>query len=117
MPLLEEGASTPTNSALYLLLRNRGGEADFLEGGWTSAAAAVELHESRMESGVMRMRRVEAVEVPPGGEAELKPGGLHIMLLDLQAPLSEGDSLSLTLHFRISGDLPLTVPVLLDSGG
>jgi len=58
---------------------------------------------------VMKMRPVEDIDVPPAAPVELKPGGLHIMLLGLTAPLKEGDSFPLTLTFAKAGEI--TVPV------
>ena len=113
MPLMEEEGGAGTNSAVYLLLRNHGGVADRLTGGKTPAAAAVEIHESRMVDDVMRMRKVDGLDLPPGGAVELKPGGLHIMLLGLTKSLIGGEGIELTLHFQRSGDLVVTVPVRL----
>ena len=110
-PPMTEGAGASFNSAAYLLLRNTGATADRLLGGEASAAAAVELHESRLEDGVMRMRRVEGVEIPPGGEVALSPGGYHFMLLGLKQPLTEGDTLFLSLDFEHSGRLDVLAPV------
>jgi copper(I)-binding protein len=50
--------------------------------------------------GMMQMREVDAIEVPAGGSVELKPGGYHIMLLELAEPLVEGESVALTLRFQ-----------------
>jgi copper(I)-binding protein len=116
MPLLEvSGAGT--NSAVYLLLRNDGDEPDRLTGAVTDAAGAVEIHESLVEDDVMRMRRVDGVEVPSRGTAELKPGGVHLMLLGLTRSLVEGEKILLTLHFQRSGDRVLTIPVRALGGG
>jgi len=64
-----------------------------------------------MEGDVMRMRRVEELLVPAGGEVGLLPGGLHLMLLDLREPLVPGDTLSLTLEFERAGPVDVRVPV------
>lgn len=61
------------------------------------AAAVVEIHEMKMDHNIMRMRSVEAVELPAGTSVEFKPGGYHIMLLDLAAPLTEGGRVPLAL--------------------
>ncbi len=61
------------------------------------AAAVVEVHEMTMENDVMRMRAVEALDLPAGQAVELKPGGYHIMLIDLAAQAKEGDTIRLTL--------------------
>ncbi|MBP6776321.1 MAG: copper chaperone PCu(A)C [Piscinibacter sp.] len=63
----------------------------------TSVAGVVELHEMSMEGTTMKMRAVPAIDLPAGKPVELKPGGLHVMLMDLKQPLSAGDSVALTL--------------------
>lgn len=116
MPLLQEEGGASTNSAVYFILRNGGEETDRLTGGETPAAAAVQIHESRMVDDVMRMERVDGLDIPPGGAVELKPGGLHIMLLGLTRSLVEGEEIDLTLHFLRSGKVVVTVPVRLLGG-
>jgi copper(I)-binding protein len=115
MPLLEGAEGVGTNSAAYLLLRNEGATGDRLLGAESPCASRVEIHESSMEGEVMRMRKVDELEIPPRSEVELKPGGLHLMLLGLTGPLIEGEEVDLTLHFRGAGDRPLRLPVR--SGG
>jgi copper(I)-binding protein len=61
------------------------------------AAPVVELHQTTMEGGVMRMRPVEAIELPAGKAVELKPGGYHVMLMQVPRPLKEGDTVPVTL--------------------
>ena len=110
-PLIAEGAGGGTNSAVYLLLRNRGVVADRLLGAETPVSEAAELHESRLEDGVMRMRRVEDLVVPSGGEIALRPGGYHLMLLNLHQPLTAGDTVTLFLEFEQSGPMEVLVQV------
>ena len=63
--------------------------------------AAVELHESINDNGVMKMEpHPEGFEIPAGGTLELKPGGKHVMLLGLVKPLAVGDTIELTLNFE-----------------
>ncbi len=61
------------------------------------AAGVVEIHEMAMEGNTMRMRAVPALELPAGKTVELKPGGYHVMLMDLKAPLKAGEQVTLTL--------------------
>jgi len=106
------GGSLPgANSAVYLEIRNRGPAPDRLLGGETPVAVGVEIHESVLEGDIMRMRRVEGVDLPGEAVVELRPGGLHIMLLDLREPLLEGDTLSLTLTFQEAPPVSIRVPV------
>lgn len=63
-------------------------------------AGVVEIHEMKMDGGVMKMRALPALDLPAGQAVELKPGGYHIMLMDLKAPLAKGAQLPLTLVFK-----------------
>lgn len=61
------------------------------------SAGVVQIHEMAMEGSTMKMRAVPALDLPAGKAVELKPGGYHVMLMDLKAPLKEGDSVAITL--------------------
>ena len=61
------------------------------------AARIVEIHEMKMEGGVMKMSAIDRLPLPAGKVVELKPGGYHVMLMDLVAPLKEGDTVPITL--------------------
>jgi copper(I)-binding protein len=88
----------------YMRIVNRGSEPDRLIGGTVNVAARVEVHESSMSDGIARMRPVEGgVLIKPGETVELKPGGLHAMLVDLKQPLKEGDVITGTLVFEKAG--------------
>jgi copper(I)-binding protein len=63
----------------------------------TPAAKSAEIHESQQMQGMMHMHAVDEVPLPAGKRVELKPGGFHLMLVDLSKPLAEGDSVPLTL--------------------
>jgi hypothetical protein len=67
------------------------------------AAASAEVHEMRHQDGVMRMRRVEALDLPAGEAVQLAPGGYHVMLFDLREPLEAGRQVALTLEIEIAG--------------
>ena len=64
------------------------------------AAGVVEVHEMKMEGNVMKMRALPGLDLPAGQAVELKPGGYHVMLMDLKAPLAKGASVPLTLVFQ-----------------
>lgn len=96
---------------VYLAIHNRGDAPDRLVGARAEGVGAAELHEARQKDGVMMMAPVEAIEIPASGMAQLEPGGLHIMLFGLEAPLQAGDTLPLTLEFERAGDMPVSVPV------
>jgi periplasmic copper chaperone A len=100
------------NGAAYMVIRNRGSEPDRLLGARTGEAQAAELHGTTVTAeGVARMRRAEAVEIPPGSEARLAPGGLHLMLVGLKTPLVEGTSFPMTLVFERGGEVEVEVMV------
>lgn len=71
-----------------------------LIGGASPAAERVELHTMAMDKGVMVMRRVSEIPVKPGQPVQLKPGGLHVMLIGLKSPLKPGETVPLTLQVR-----------------
>ncbi len=103
-----------TAGAFYMLIKNNGGEDDKLVAGESSACGVVELHESYMtEEGAMGMRPVEGggIEVPAGGEAELKIGGLHIMCINKLEDFEVGAVLPLTLEFEKSGEMTIDVEI------
>lgn len=63
----------------------------------SSAAAVVEIHEMKMENDIMRMRAVSGLDLPAGKTVELKPGGYHVMLIDLKQQIKDGDVVPITL--------------------
>ena len=63
-------------------------------------AAVVEIHEMKMDGGVMKMSAVRSLAVPAGKTTELKPGGYHVMLMELRQPLKEGETVPVTLNFE-----------------
>lgn len=104
-----EGAKV---GAGYLTIRNTGGSADTLISVDTAAAGRSEIHDMTMTDGVMRMRRMaDGVEIPAGGSVELKPGGMHLMLLDLKQPLVEGGRVVVKLTFKSGATGEVSLPV------
>src|SRR5205823_8427724 len=95
----------------YLTIENRGGTADRLIHVATPVAGEAEVHSMSMEGNVMRMRAISAVDVPPHATTTLKPGGYHIMLLDLTRPLVPGEAIPLTLTFERAGTIDVTARV------
>lgn len=80
-------------------------------------AAAVELHETVNDNGVMKMEpHPEGFEIAAGAALQLQPGGKHVMLLGLVKPLATGDSFDLTLNFEGSDPITVNVPVVEMSG-
>lgn len=66
----------------------------------TPAAGVTEVHEMKMEGDIMKMRAVKALALPAGKTVELKPGGYHLMLMDLKQPFAKGSTVPMTLRFR-----------------
>lgn len=94
-----------------------GKEADRVVSGSSPVAGVVELHTHIMEGGVAKMRAIPVIEVPAGGKVELKPGGLHIMLINLKAPLKAGEVIPLKLRFEKAGEIEVNVPVTAQAPG
>lgn len=96
----------------FAVITNGGQQADRLISAASPAAKTVELHETVTEGGVMKMQpHPEGWEIPAGGRLELAPGGKHIMLIDLVAPLKAGDTIELTLTFEKAGAIKVQAPV------
>jgi copper(I)-binding protein len=95
----------------YLELKAAAGAGDRLVSASSPAAGSVEIHEHASEGGVMKMRRIDGLAVPAGASVMLKPGGYHLMLMDLKQPLKQGDKLQLTLTFEKAGALSVEGPV------
>ncbi|MFY8095016.1 MAG: copper chaperone PCu(A)C [Niveispirillum sp.] len=110
-PFSRASAPQAKAGAAFLTLNIDAG-ADKLLSASSPVAERTELHTHLMEGGIAKMRPVEGgIPVNAGTPTELKPGGLHIMLMGLKAPLKQGDSFPLTLKFEKAGDVSVTVPV------
>ncbi len=94
----------------FLKLRN-GGAADRLLAASSDAAERVELHSMKMEGDVMRMRQLDAIDLPAGATVALEPGGLHLMFLGLRQPLAAGSRFPLKLRFEKAGEVTVEVKV------
>lgn len=88
----------------FMTITNTGTESDRLVGGSADIAKIFEVHEMKMEGTVMKMRALETgLEIKPGATVELKPGGYHVMFIDLKAPLKEGETVKGELVFEKAG--------------
>ena len=92
-------------AAGYMVLQNKGGAADRLVAASSPAAARVELHVHIHEGGVMKMREVPGYDVPAKGAFELKPGGAHLMFMDIRRPFKEGEKVPVKLEFEKAGEV------------
>jgi len=85
------------------------------------AAGVAEVHEMKMEGDIMRMRALPGLDLAAGQTVSLKPGGYHLMLMDLKAPLANGSTVAVTLRFKdgkgIESKLDLVLPVGLAAPG
>lgn len=100
-----------------MTLRNAGDKAVPLVTAGSAVAKVTELHSHINDGGVMRMRQVKEIVVPAKGEVMLKPGGYHVMLIDMQAPLKEGDRVAMTLGFADGSSKIVEVPVKRPTAG
>jgi periplasmic copper chaperone A len=99
-------------AAGYMTIVNKGTAPDRLIGGSTSVAGRVEIHEMAMKDGVATMRPVTGgLTIEAGKTVTLAPGGYHLMLHDLKAPLKQGDKLQATLEFEKAGKVDVTLEV------
>jgi periplasmic copper chaperone A len=97
------------SAAAYVSIESTSG--DKLTGVSTPAAQKADIHSMTMDDGVMRMRQVDSVDLPPGQKVTLKPGGYHIMMTGLAKPLEVGQSFPMTLDFATAGAKQVTVTV------
>lgn len=89
--------TVPAQKATGVFMKLKSTEDAKLVAAASPAAKIVEVHEMAMKGNVMEMRAVESIALPAGKSVELKPGGYHVMLIDVVKPLSRGDSVPLTL--------------------
>lgn len=97
--------------AAYLEIKAGKGVSDKLVAARSAIAGTVEIHDHVSEGGVMKMRKVSAVAIPAGKSVVLGPSGHHVMLMDLKAPLKEGDLLKLTLVFEKAGEIEVDASI------
>ena len=95
----------------FMQLKNAGAAAERVVGVNSPLAGRVEMHVTTREGDVMKMRQVESFEIPARGSFELKPGGTHLMLMDLRRPLKQGEKVPLTLRLEKGGELQIELTV------
>ena len=111
-PWARASAGMAMVGAAYLTLENTGATADRLVEAASPVATKTELHTHIVEGDIMRMRAIESIDLPPGEIVNLRPGGLHVMLIGLAAPLQMGEHFPLTLTFAEGGTTTVEVEVL-----
>ena len=102
---------TSAVSAAYMVIKNAGDMPDQLIGVTCDAAAAVETHKTTVTNDVAKMEPVPAIDIPANGSVELKPGGYHIMLMQLKHDLLSGQTITLTLTFKSGVTLTVVTPI------
>ncbi|MEJ1157527.1 copper chaperone PCu(A)C [Prosthecomicrobium sp. N25] len=96
----------------YVKLTNSGSTPDRLLSGTSEVAGRVEIHEMSVVDGVMRMREMpKGVEIAPGATVEFKPGGYHLMFMELKRPLAAGESVKGSLTFEKAGTIAVEFKV------
>jgi copper(I)-binding protein len=96
------GAKT---AAGYMTIRNQSSSPDHLIRAASPLAARVEMHVHLHDGDVMRMRQVKGYDIPANGSLELKPGGAHLMFVDVKRPFKEGEKIPVTLRFERAGEM------------
>ena len=111
-PWSRETAPGQSAGGGFLTITNNGKQADRLVSATSRAAAQVQIHTVSMTNGVMRMRELPSgLEIPAGATVALKPGGFHIMLIGLKAPLRQGTLVPAELRFQRAGKVTINVKV------
>lgn len=95
----------------YMTIDNKGTADDTLVRASSPAAGKVEIHSMTMDGNVMRMQEIAALALPAGKRVTLKPGGFHLMMVDLKAPLAEGSRVPMTLTFAHAGTIDVELAV------
>ena len=101
-----------TNSAAFMTLANTGEQPLALVDAACDCAERAEIHAHRHQDGLMRMEKVDRLEVPAHGQVELKPGGYHLMLLGLKRPLRVGEQVTVTLRDEAGAAFTAQLPVV-----
>lgn len=113
---VKDAWARPSNAggvgAVYFIIDNPADQDDILLSADSDAAEQVELHQSTMnDDGIMSMQQQESVPVPGGSIVEFNPGGLHVMLINLEKDLEPGDTLTFSLNFQNAGHIQLEATV------
>jgi copper(I)-binding protein len=103
-----KGAQTGVD---YMTIKNSGTTSDRLIGGSVDVADDFELHVMTIENGIARMRELSEIEIKPGQAIEFKPGGSHVMFVNLKNPLSKGEHINGTLVFERVGKVQIEYSV------
>ena len=95
----------------YMEIRNRGAQPDRLLSASSAVAKRVEMHVTQREGEVLKMRQVESFEIPARERFTLRPGGSHLMLVDVVQPLQKGERFTMKLRFERAGEMEVELEV------
>lgn len=104
-------ATSGNNTGLFMVIKNTGSQADKLIKVEFTAAMEAGLHQTTNDNGTMKMSPVDAIEIPAGGQTELKSGSYHIMFMKLAQDLKEGTTVPVKLTFEKAGTIALDAAV------
>ena len=99
------------NTAFYFKAINNSDKADTLLSVKSDVAKMVQMHETFSKNGMMGMRQVKAIPIKSKSTLEFKPGGYHVMVMNLKKDLKKGSLAEFTLHFKYAGDVTVKAPV------
>ncbi len=111
-PYVRQAPPSAPATGAFMVLKNNGDTDVRLLKVSNPASRITELHTHTHEDGMMKMRQVAGIDIKAKGETVLQPGGLHIMMIDLKAPLQEGESVPLTLTFDDGSNLQVDAKVM-----
>ena len=106
--------ATPPGATMavgYMEIRNTGAQPDRLIAASTPVAKSVEMHVTQREGEIMRMRQVKDFEIPAREHITLRPGGSHLMLVDIAQPLKKGERFTMRLRFERAGEMEVQLEV------
>ena len=104
-------------TAVYMTIENTGSQPIILIGAKCDIAGTTEIHTMDHKDGFMKMRTLDKVTIPAGGKVDFKPGGTHLMLLNLKQAPKVGDEIQVMLHFEKGVDKPVTAKVVKQDPG
>jgi copper(I)-binding protein len=120
-PIAMPTAPGQPHGAIFITeIRNSGKTADELIGARAAVSKSMEVHRMSMENNIMKMREIPSIPVPANGKVSMQrgnPQGYHLMLMNLNNPLKEGDKFPVTLIFKQAGEQNITVEVKSQKGG
>lgn len=104
-------ALAKSNGAAYFVVANPSPQADALVGAQSDIAETVELHTTEMQGNTMHMAHHAQIAIPANSQLEFKPGGMHVMLINLKRELKSGETFTVTLQFQNTGTVSVPVQI------